>query len=160
MVREFEFYHGAALTRLIHGHKNISIEQYSAATSNASYVINEQVGLYLKHSTSRLSPWVFTFKKEHQDEVRKMKDGFGEVFIILICGKDGMVCLSYKELRLALDDDHGPAEWLKAARRTREKYAISGTDGKLKTKIGENEFPSKIISCLEDQESDGATLAT
>jgi len=146
MVREFEFYHGAALARLIHGRKNISIQQYSAATSNASYVINGQIGLYLKHSTSRLSPWVFTFKKEHQDEIEEMRAALDDVFVVLICGKDGMACLSHEELKLALDDDHGVVEWLRAARRTREKYAISGSDGRLKTKIGENEFPSKVIA--------------
>lgn len=149
MVREFEFYHGAALTRLIHGHKNISVEQYSAATSNASYVINDRVGLYLKHSTNRLSPWVFTFRREHQQEIEAMKERLEDVFVVLICGKDGMACLSYSEMKLALDDTHGEVEWLKAARRIREKYAISGSDGKLKTKIGDNEFPAKINSRLE-----------
>lgn len=151
MVREFEFYHGSALTRLIHGHENISIKQYAAATSNASYVVNDRAGLYLKHSTSRLSPWVFTFKKEHQNEVQEMKNSLGEVFVVLICGKDGVACLSYDELRVALDDTHSATEWLKAARRTREKYTISGSDGKLKTKIGENEFPAKIVAYLQDQ---------
>jgi hypothetical protein len=149
MVREFEFYHGAALARLIHGHTNINIEQYSAVTSNASYIVNERIGLYLKHSTNRLSPWVFTFKREHQQEVEEMKKELADVFVVLICGKDGMACLSYSELKLALNDEHGAAEWLKVARRIREKYAISGSDGKLKTKIGENEFPAKIISRLE-----------
>lgn len=150
MVREFEFYHGAALARLIHGRKDISIKQYSATTSNASYVINNQFGLYLKHSTSRLSPWIFTFKQEHQDEIQEMKTAFNDVFVVLICGRDGMACLSYDELKLALDDDHEAVEWLKAARRTREKYAISGSDGKLKTKIGDNEFPSKITTRLRN----------
>lgn len=147
MVREFEFYHGAALTRLIHGHAGITIKQFSNV-NNAAYVINQKTGLYIKHSTSRLSPWVFTFKGEHQEEIKTMKQSLGYVFIVLVCGSDGMACLSYDEFKNALDDNHGPAEWIKAARRTREKYAISGSDGKLKTKIGENEFPAKIISYL------------
>lgn len=149
MVREFEFYHGAALARLIHGNKSISIEQYAAGTSNASYVINGRLGFYIKHSTSRLSPWVFTFLRSHQDEVQEMQDSLGNVFVVLVCGDDGMVCLSYDELKLALDHNHGDAEWIKAARRKREKYAISGSDGKLKTKVGESEFPAKIFARLE-----------
>lgn len=148
MIREFEFYHGAALARLIHGYEGLGVEQYSAATSNASYVIDNKLGLYLKHSTNRLSPWTFTFKREHQQEIEEMREKLSDVFVVLICGKDGMACLSFNELKLALDTEFGPVEWIKAARRTREKYTISGSDGKLKTKIGENEFPTKIITRL------------
>lgn len=149
MAREFEFYHGAALIRLIHNYKNTNVEQYSTSTSNASYVIDDKVGLYLKYSSSRLSPWVFTFKQEHIKEIEAMKEILTDVFTVLICGRDGMACLSYLELKLALGNEYGSTEWLKAARRVREKYAISGSDGKLKTKIGDNEFPAKVIYCLE-----------
>ena len=119
MVREFEFYHGAAIARLINSRRNISIERYPAGSNNASYVINNQIGLYLKHSTSRLSPWVFTFKEGHQKEIQEMQRELGTVFVVLICGSDGMVCLDYAEFKVALDDNHGQAEWIKAARRTR-----------------------------------------
>ena len=148
MIKEFEFYHGTALTRLIHGCSSINIAQYSAMSSNASYLINQRIGLYFKHSARRLSPWIFTFNKEHQNEIRKMKNCLSDVFIVLICGKDGIACLNYAELKYALNDNCGTDEWLKASRRTREKYAISGSDGKLRTKIGDNEFPLKIFSLL------------
>jgi hypothetical protein len=153
MIREYEYFHGAVFTRLMRGTTGIKIEKYTEGTNNASYVVNGMVGLYIKHSTNRLSPWVFTFKHGHQEEIRQMYKRFGLVFTVLVCSDDGMVCLSYPELKLALDELHNPTEWVKVARRTRQKYTITGSDGKLKTKVGENEFPLKLLQAMDDNKT-------
>ncbi len=146
MIHKYEFFHGAVLTRLIHDSDiGLRINQYNYADNNASYVVNDKVGLYIKHSTNRLSPWTFTFHKEHQDEIQEMKRKLSDVFIVLVCNDDGVVCLSFEELKKALDDYHKTAEWVRVARRPRQKYGVTGSDGKLKTKIGENEFPKKLL---------------
>jgi hypothetical protein len=151
MIREFEFYHGAALTRLIHGGTAVSIERYSGLGGNAAYVINNRVGLYIKYSANRLSPWTFTFKEEHQDEISEMKSVLNDVFVALVCRDDGIACLNYAELKFILDDQHEEVEWVRVSRRPREKYAVTGSDGKLKTKIGDNEYPSKVVYYLDNQ---------
>ncbi len=146
MIKEFEQYHGAVFSRLLHGSpKTITIRTYPSH-SNASYILDEKVGLYIKHSTKRLSPWSFTFQKDHQDEILEMRKQFKDVFIAFVCHTDGIACLSFTELKAVLDDCHEEVEWVRIQRRPREKYAISGTDGNLKFKIGENEFPRKLFT--------------
>jgi hypothetical protein len=150
MISRFEFYHGAALTRLIHGSKHaVAICQLNSDDNNASYILNDDTGLYVKYSTNRLSPWTFTFRRKHQDEIRLMSRKFSSVYVLLVCNEDGIVCLSFDELKDVLDHHHEDVEWLRVARRKREKYAVSGKDGKLKYKIGDNEYPVKIFSNMK-----------
>ena len=144
MIKEFEFYHGVVLSRLIHSNIAVTINTYQT-NSNASYVLNDSVGLYIKHSTKRMTPWRFSFKQGHQDEIQDMKNGLKNVFLALVCGDDGIVILRHEELKNILDEQHDTVEWVAVSRKTREKYQVSGSDGKLKYKIGENEFPNKVI---------------
>jgi len=146
MIKEFEFYHGLVFARILHSiPRQLSIEPYHSS-SNASYVINENIGLYIKYSSKRMTPWRFSFKKEHQDEIYEMKSLYGRVFLVLVCRNDGIVCLSYNELKQILDDEHDPTEWVSATRHPREMYAVKGSNGSLEFKIGGSEFPNKIFA--------------
>ncbi len=145
MLKEFEFFHGVVFSRILHGGKApVSIKSYPTA-DNASYVVNDKAGIYIKYSAKRMSPWRFSFQKEHQDEILDMKNKFGEVYTILVCNDDGIVCLSFDELKEILDIQHDTVEWISVARGPREKYEIKGHDGKLRLKIGNSDFPEKIF---------------
>jgi hypothetical protein len=145
MIKEFEFYHGVVFSKLIHGsEKEILIKQYPTE-SNASYVLNNDIGLYIKHSTKRMSPWRFSLQKIHQDEILEMKNKLREVFIILVCGEDGLVTLSFDELKKILNDVHGDVEWISATRNPRKEYTVKGSDGSLGRKVGKSDFPKKIL---------------
>lgn len=148
MIKEFEFYHGAVLAKVAQSNKKISISSYPTP-SRCSYVINGSIGIYIKHSSNRLTPWGFSFAKSHQDEIKDMADNLDKVFVVLVCGKDGVACLSFDELKAVLDDEHSDHEWVRASRRPREKYAIKGSNGKLKFKIAHNHFPDRLF----DEES-------
>jgi len=144
MIHEFEFYHGAVLAKIALDGRDASIRSYESP-SRSSYVIDGKIGLYIKHSTSRLTPWTFSFTKEHQDEIKKMESEFGRVYVALVCDKDGIACLSFRELKYVLDDVHGDSEWIRVSRRPREKYTIKGSDGKLRFKVAYSDFPSKLF---------------
>jgi len=145
MIKEFEFYHGAVLSNLLHNSgKSITVELYPSE-SNASYVIDKKIGIYIKHSSKRMSPWRFSFSKEHQDEILEMKNKLDEVFSLLVCGEDGIVSLSFDELKKILNETHEPVEWISITRNKNEEYAIKGTDGSLGHKISRNEFPRKLF---------------
>lgn len=146
MIKEYEKFHGAVFSRLFHKtSKKVSIAAYPSK-SNSSYIMNDKVGIYIKHSTSRMSPWNFTFQKDHQDEILKMKNKLGEVFVIFVCHDNGIACLSFDELKQVLDHIHEDVEWVRVSRNARQKFTITGKNGKLKFKIGENEFPNKLFS--------------
>ena len=92
-----------------------------------------------------MTPWRFTFRREHQDEIDLMTAKFEYVFLVLVCNDDGIVCLSYPELKQILDNQHEPIEWISATRHKREMYAVKGSNGELDCKIGQKEFPKKIF---------------
>lgn len=146
MIKEFELYHGAVLSKLAHGRdRDVTIQPYPTP-SRSSYVINGNIGLYIKHSSNRMTPWSFSFADSHQEEILAMHKKLENVFIALVCGTDGIACLSFDELKYVLDDEHGKSEWVKASRKPREKYAIKGSDGKLRFKIADNSFPLKLFT--------------
>lgn len=144
MLKEFEFFHGVVFARILHdGNLSLSIKNYPTS-DNASYIVNDNIGIYIKYSSKRLSPWRFSFQKEHQDEILEMKNELGKAYTILVCNDDGIVCLSFDELKQVLDDQHS-FEWISVARGPREKYEVKGHDGKLRFKIGNSDFPKKIF---------------
>lgn len=145
MIRDFEFYHGVVFARILHGtQRPLSVKPFQSV-SNASYVVNDTIGIYIKYSSKRMTPWTFTFKKEHQDEIDLMKVNFKKVFLVLVCNDDGVVCLSYAELKQILDNQHEPIEWISATRHKREMYLVKGSNGELDFKIGQSDFPEKLF---------------
>ena len=148
MLKEFEFFHGVVFARILHGgNMPVSIKSYPTS-DNASYVVNDNAGIYIKYSSKRMSPWRFSFQKEHQDEILEMKSELGEVYIILVCNDDGIVCLGFNELRQVLDTEHENVEWVSVARGPRERYEVKGHDGKLRLKIGNSDFPGKVLKSI------------
>ena len=151
MLKEFEFFHGVVFARILHGvNLPVNIKSYPTP-DNASYIINDTVGVYIKYSSKRMSPWRFSFQKEHQEEILEMKNKFGEVYTILVCNDDGIVCLSFDELKEVLDAKHDLVEWISVARSPREKYEVKGHDGRLRLKIGNSDFPEKIFRATKDK---------
>ena len=146
MIKPVELYHGAVLVRLAQykATKNITLHSYPTP-SRCSYVIDDQIGIYIKHSAARMTPWSFNFTKAHQDEIQDMTEKLERIFITLVCGKDGIACLSYQELKGVLNYEHAQNEWVKASRFLREKYRITGSDGKLKHKIADSHFPRRLF---------------
>ena len=144
MSKKFEFFHGLALVRIIHNSKNpVSISRYSDAT-NSSYVVHN-IGLFVKHSTNRMSPWQFSFHKQHLDEILEIRGKLGKVYTILVCNDDGIVCLSFDELNQLVNSCSDKVESIRVVRGPREKYEVSGSAGKHKLKIGNSDFPEKIL---------------
>ena len=146
MIRDFEFYHGLVFARILHGtQRPLSLRPFQSV-SNAAYVVNDKIGIFIKHSAKRMTPWRFTFMKEHQEEIDFLKSNCEKVFLVLVCGDDGVVCLSYAELKQILDNQHDPIEWISATRHKREMYSVKGSNGELDFKIGQSEFPNKLFA--------------
>jgi hypothetical protein len=145
MIREFEFFHGPVFARIVHATQNpITIEPYPTS-SNASYILDGNIGIYIKHSSKRLTPWRFSFQLAHQEEMAQMRNDLKEVFLVLVCNDDGIVCLNYEELKKILDENYAPVEWVSVTRKARQMYTVKGSNGVLDFKIGANEFPAKLF---------------
>lgn len=144
MISETERYHGQVFSLIVRSEHKVDITKFSD-NNNSSYVING-VGLFIKYSTKRMSPWSFTFLGRHQDDIEKMRNDLGNVVIALVCGDDGVASLTHQELKAVLDQNHEIVEHVRISRPPRGKYKISGSDGKMKKSIGINEFPGKLFS--------------
>jgi hypothetical protein len=148
MINEFEFFHGVVFARMLHAtQKQLSFKPYSTS-DNAAYVVDGTKGIYIKYSSKRLSPWHFSFQKRHQDKIMEMKQNIGEVFLLLVCNDDGVVVLTFDELKQLLDEHHQTVEWISATRNRRQMYSIKGSDGRLSFKVGKDDFLGKMFGLL------------
>jgi len=145
MISDFKFFHGVALLELSRNStKLLKVESLKDLYENSAYSING-IGVYIKHSEKRLTPWRFSFLKKHQDTIFELKTIFEEVVILLVCGKDGIAGIGFNELKLILDDEHEEVEWIKVDRTKNSLYGISGSNGKLNFKISKDDFLKKIL---------------
>jgi hypothetical protein len=132
------------LARLLHATTGKQVFERFSENSNASYAVNGDLGIFIKYSSKRMSPWRFTFRAEHLVEIERLRFNH-KVFAILVCNDDGIVCLNYEELKTLVYNDNLEGGWISASRSARKKYGINGTNGTLKTKVGANDFPSKMF---------------
>lgn len=141
-MNNIDFFHGAVFSRII-DNSPTCVEKYSG--NNSSYVINNKTSIYIKYSQKRISPWTFSFAKTHIEEINKVKNGLENIFIVLVCNDNGICCLNYQEFCtvISVESNYFP-KWIKARRQKGEKYAVTGSDGKLTYKIGDSDFPQKI----------------
>ena len=140
---DYTFFHGNALVRLVQDRRTYGLELYH---ENHCYLVNKKSGIYLKHSTKRISPWQFTFLPEHLNEIASIKNEIKSLFLVLICNDDGICCLNFQEIaQLILVGNMDQTKSIRVSRSLHEKYAVSGTDGKLKHKIGNSDFPRKVL---------------
>lgn len=105
MILQVEQYHGVALARLVRAGSPSEIRLRVHSAVGAAYVLEDRIAPYVKHSTSRMSPWMFTFSSGHRKEVAMLHDEFSDLFIVLVCGGDGIACLGESEYRRALSED-------------------------------------------------------
>lgn len=142
---DFSFYYGSAIYRLISENciHNIAYED------NNCFKVNNEFYIYLKYSTNRLTPWQFTFQPNHIKRVIDLKKKIDRLFIVLICNSDGICCLTFEELaKVIFIGENDIIKSVRISRPPREKYSVSGSDGKLKYKIGNSDFPKK---CFREQ---------
>lgn len=152
--------HGAAILRLIEAlSKELPTANFSLKTgkSQSAYMIEGIVpktlgkgrrigaGLFIKVSNKRLSPWRYSFSREHQDEILQLKSTHGETFIALIAGDDGIAAFDFSLLKEILDEDHEEQEWVSVNRKPRENYRIKGSDGALNKPLSRNSFPGTLV---------------
>lgn len=98
MIRDFERYHGVALRRLIvEASEPLTIMERDRWGRINSYLINNSITIHIKHCAKRLPPWQFSFTADQIKELGDMNDGLDLMWLIFICGGDGIVCLSYGE---------------------------------------------------------------
>ena len=132
MIADFERYHGVVLRRLVvEASGPILIEKKDEAGRENSYVLNGRVAVHIKHSSKRLTPWSFSFSIEQLREFVTLKRQAESVWLVLVCGPDGVVSLSLDEFVSITGSRPGGVASLRIDRGRREMYRVFGNEGEL-----------------------------
>ncbi len=86
MIEKLEFYHGAALVRLVEDRRCVSI-----AKSELGYIVNEDCMVFVKYTTKANSPWRFTISRDDLTDFDLAHHRFRRCFLALVCGGDGIL---------------------------------------------------------------------
>lgn len=151
MIPDYLRYHGAALVELVASvaPRTVNIRSLGLARRTDSYLLNDLAAVHIKHCAARLRPWTFAFQRHTIRELSTLQTTANSVFVILVCGTDGLCLLSLAELVGITLPCAVDSLWVRADRRRREQYAVSGSSGRLPRKkpLGLTE----LIRALEGQ---------
>jgi hypothetical protein len=132
MIGEFEKYHGSAIRDLIVGFKDPILIQSSDDIGRVNtYIVNERLGVHIKHSACRLAPWQFTYGEDTLAEIHRLRERSKSVWLIHVCGHDGLVALTYDEFITINSLDADRTRFVRIDRGRNTMYRVNGTDGKL-----------------------------
>jgi hypothetical protein len=143
MIEKLEFYHGAAVVRLIEDGRCNSVRK-----GEAGYLVNDERTVFLKYTTKAHSPWRFTVSADDLARYDLASHQTATCILALVCGGDGVCSLTWAEGRELLGGSPG---WLAAKRSFNGCYAVSGPCGTLKRKVALNRWPA-IVFGQEDSE--------
>jgi len=148
MIDKQEYYHGAALIRLLEDSRCASVKKHSAG-----YVINGEGIVLLKYSTRNRTPWRFSFTLDEMISIENLHKGMDKLVIALVCGGDGICAIYVEELHSVMGDNPG---WIAVRRNFNEQYGVEGPKGRLERKISFLRWPSIVfdpilkIKCRRD----------
>ena len=148
MISDAARYHGSFFVSLLDQFQSPVSLQKIPNLGSGYYLLDNRIPICLKLSTRRKGPWTFNFSRTHQKNQENLFQEYGEFFICLICGKDGVVGLSMRELRKVLDDHFEEQECISVRRKLRTMYQIAGKDGVLENRVSRKSIFNKIQKAI------------
>ena len=128
MIKDFEFYHGVVIRELVAAISpagaTISADDIHGRLN--AFNINGRIGLFIKHSSKRLGPWQFTFDGDGCREIEWLSQRHEDVWIALVCGHDGFLCLTRSEFLTANRPECDATAFIRVDRDKRSMYRVNG----------------------------------
>lgn len=148
MIADYKFYHGAVLAELVNLKSGaLAIDELNEDGRLSSYILDGKIGLQIKHSTSRLHPWQFTFTKANLVQLLALQQSYQAVFIVLVCHTDGMLTLTLEETTEILPTEESKQAWIRVDRKKNEWYNVNGGAAELAGKRPQGVL--RIVQALE-----------
>ena len=161
-TQKYQGYVLATIARAVTGQPGIYLS-LQPGDDRSAYVFNcvsgersMRLGVYIKISTSRRSPWKYTFLRYHQEVVKKMNEVCDATYIVFVNDDDGIACIDHQELKELLDDKFDDVEWISVARKLNESYKLNGKDGELSSKTKQGAFPELIVKAVTSYMNDSS----
>ncbi|MDV6330021.1 hypothetical protein [Asticcacaulis sp. 201] len=132
MVPEYKFYHGAALCEIIDICPfDIKIGELKEDGRLTSYVVDQKIGLQVKHSSARLPPWSFSFTSANWDELIILSKLYKKnVFLIFVCSDVGFVTIDIQCVLELLSNGQAEQAWIRISRKRGKWFEVSGNSGR------------------------------
>jgi hypothetical protein len=142
MIREFEYYHGVALRDVIVCARphNVRIRLSDSRGRLNSYVLNDSVGLHIKHRSSRVAPWQFGFAVDTLEEMDRLRSEACAVWLAFVCGEDGVVFLPERDFA-SVNANNVFGAYLRIDRDKRAMYRVTGSSGRLQKAVKRGALP-------------------
>ena len=137
MIQESEFYHGAAVLRLIADERCRNVRPHPLGV-----LVNGTDVTLLKHSKRKRPPWRFTVTRGEWDEIAALKTPLHLRGVALICGGDGVCAITGEELHHLVGGRPG---WIAVRRGHHERYAVTGAIADLERKITAQRWPDLLF---------------
>jgi hypothetical protein len=136
MTPEYQFFHGALLHEIIvSAGREIKIALPTQNGRRDAFIIEGKIGLLIKHSTARITPWNFSFTKEHLVELHALRSETKVCFVALVCGEDGFVCVRDVDLVNIFSPTEGEVISVRVERRPRKRYGVGSSGNFLDEKL-------------------------
>jgi len=150
MLDEYEFYQGVVLRQIIaHSDSAIRIAPFRKSGRLNAFLLNDKIGVFVKHSAKRLSPWQFTFLTDHRDEIHELEAASVDSYIAFVCGTDGVALMTTEALRQLINFNSENVEWVRVDRSRRSMYGVHGPSGALPHKLAAG--TGLILAALQNE---------
>lgn len=160
MLDDYEFYQGVVLRQLAVENDyslSVSFRPFVREGRINAFVINGRVGVYIKHSSKRMSPWRFTFTIEQAADLLDLEHKYPDSFVVFVCGTDGLVTLSFADLHSIVSFQESENAWISISRPPRTQYELAGNRGELKYKVsrGIGQIPQTLRTRVRERHAMG-----
>jgi hypothetical protein len=106
-IHDDHLYHGAALIQIAEHPQFTAINALKLKNRvlRSGFKINDDIAVYLKYATEPVrQEYVFTFNRDHLQEIHQVSNANPRTLIALVCVKDREICsLAYYQLKELLD---------------------------------------------------------
>lgn len=151
-IREYQIMHGAVLAKICRNDTPVTLRMIETSDdSRATYMVNDTVYLYMKHSKSpsplkreEAERWQFTFAPEHLQELNRLRQDGKSVHLALVCGYSRLqpleVCLlSSNEFTKLIDLSSASPQTIHVKLKTRaRKFRVNGSATQEEMKLARN----------------------
>jgi hypothetical protein len=149
MFDDYELYQGVVLRQIIvESHAAVKVTPFERAGRCNAYVLNDTIGLFIKHSAARLSPWSFTFHIDQVADLLDLEIAHPTSFCAFVCGSDGLITLDVVTLHQLVTFEETDAAWIRVSRRPRTMYTVVGNRGQLPYKLARGS--SAVVKILQE----------
>jgi hypothetical protein len=136
MFDDYELYHGVVLRQIVIGAPyGARIKPFEREGRINAYAINGRIGLFIKHSSKRITPWPFTFHLDQVSDLLDLEATYPQTFIAFVCGTDGLVVLDVATLHQLVSFQESETAWIRVSRKPRSMYSVAGNNAELPNKV-------------------------